>query len=253
MSESLVLPDLSQVLYTQEGMDKAAKYLQTRGLDASKMLHPVTVGPSIPRKLKPFEDRMAMPFAKQMVDRLYLPVVDPLDSTGKKLIGFDCRYIGSKGKDFVRWIKIKEPSRNATQFTYGFREAAYNLHKPTVLVESILCAETIRQNFSDIVNAVSFCSAMRGIKAASLLSGLSDKIILAYDNDSGGMGATQDLMERVSALDGVKFVPLMYQGQDINSAFINYGAQPLRDSLESAVTKFSQSGGTVSFSVGQIG
>lgn len=239
MSQSSVMVELSNLIYSKEGIDQAAEILRRRGLDSTKTLIPYSVCIHNYKVFEQFKDKIQMPLPYQMERRLFIPIIDPQDSS---LIGFECRHEGQDSPRFIRWVKIKDPNKIGHQFTYGVSQAAANPNKPIILTESVLDAETAHQYAGDLVSPITFCSALKGPKAAAFLVALSDRIILAYDNDKGGHTATHDLLDNAQhdAIAASRFSTLAYLGKDLNNSLTTYGAQYVRDTISNHVHQITQ-------------
>lgn len=232
MTTPASLQSLAGVIYNQEGLARANEYLRTRLIDGTKTLMPFTVGPDTAKPFQPYENVLSMPLSRQMVSRLFMPIPNPrFPTSAMSIVGFECRYVGKDDPSKIRFVKIKDAGTVGEQFMYGIREAVERPHLPLLVVESVLCCETVRQHAGDIVNCIAFCSALKGPRIASLLLGLSDKVLLAYDNDTGGRNAVNDLMSHVEndPLSASFFTPVIFSSNDINKAATTLGLDYLRD------------------------
>ena len=211
---------LSSYLYSQDGIDRARVYLNSRKLNQ----------PSIPWVIS--GDKRDMEWAETyyenywlLADCLFIPVTDFRDPSNKTLAGFDVRYLG-KSEKRSRYIKLKKNS--VTPLVYGVDEPT----DPLFVTEGAIDAEVFRQLGYSAVSSLTSLSSPRWM--AFLLSFSPGKILLAYDNDSQGEKATNHLMDMVSYSEDLstKVGVFRYRCHDPNDAMALLGWSYLEEQIK---------------------
>jgi len=213
-----LLDALSNVLYTPENIARANNYVTGRGLDPSRFRFPFAASGPDPARFYGF-DAIARPYL--LTNTLYMPILDLFDPEGKRLIGFDMRYLGEK-ENRLRYRKIK---RNPTDpLLYNVHEALTRPQLPLVVCEGVIDVESLR--LLDLpCNVISPLTATTNDELIIALVALSQKILIAYDNDSKGRNAKTKFNNILAPFkSSVEVRSLTFLGPDLNQALQDRGA-----------------------------
>lgn len=218
---------LSQIVYTEWGINSANNYLRSRKIDPSRMRYPCTVTSGDESLFAEFSHLYPV---SVFIDSLYIPIVDVVNP--KKLIGFDVKYLGIS-KFRTRFHKFK--SSPETLMLYFSKNISIIENEEVILItESYIDALSLEQLGYTVLSPL---TAMNNLKFCLFLYSISDKIFFMYDNDDTGRKAIQKIMKNISLdFDLQKcFKPIIYSGKDPNACLIEQGEGYLRAILESQV------------------
>lgn len=227
-----IMLEFCDLIYSSEGIELANQYLQSRGIDGARTQVPYTICTKNYAEFSKFEKRLQMPPPYQMASRLFIPILDPSEKSlnPEKIIGFETRYIGPPNPKYIRYLKIKNPAYLGSQFVYGVRLACERPHLPTVVTESVLDAESALQCAGDLVNSIAMCSALKGPRVLPFLLCVSDKVVLAYDNNAAGREGIVDMLEasQKSFEAAPRVTVLQYAEDDLNKLLTTQGPHAVR-------------------------
>lgn len=224
------LPVLSSIIFTPDGMERARQYYRTRGIDPDKALTPATIttrGPAPYECLSHLFNPVIFEESLFMAVENWVTTDKPKEQT--ELAGLDVRYLG----EYAARTRYQKFKANADMHLfYGFREAMQNPHLPLVVTEGVFDVESARAcNLP--VNVIGSLTAAHHDRWVALLLSLSDKIILAYDNDDAGKKASKKILQSLehSSEDYAKFSLAYFPDKDMNACLMNRGVDVLREHL----------------------
>jgi hypothetical protein len=224
--EDSFLDDLLSVLYTDENVARANKYMQLRELESKGLEFPwVATG----KNSKPFDFLGTERIPSWMyTECLYIPLIDVSSTQGDYPVGLDVRYIGSN-PNRVRYRKIKRAKE--CPLLYNFHRARKS--ESIVLVEGAIDAESVRLLGYE---ALASLTALGTDRYAQMLYSLDTPIYVMFDNDYEGRKATMSLMKYFEALGALQQIkPIVYLGKDPNQAYTTYGYSYMKTCLNNQI------------------
>ena len=219
--------DLSNYVYTPDGIANAGLYAKSRGIFPEDFSFPWTITGSDPAHFLPFK-HLYPPWL--FVDSLFIPIVDFED--GQTLVAFDVRYLGTDPRR-TRYMKFKTDKTEV--ILYGTRplESIPN-DCPVIITEGAIDAESLRFLGYPVISPL---TALHGLRFLAFLRAISNNLYFAYDNDSGGMNAKKRIQEECSFdpefANQVRF--LSFSGKDINECLKTFGQDYLQKVLMSQI------------------
>lgn len=212
--------DLSNYVYTPEGIEAAKTYAKGRKLDPEAFSFPWTISGSDPDHFRIFK-HLYPPWL--FTDSLFIPVVDFED--GQTLVAFDVRYLGNDPKR-SRYMKFKtDKTQPILYFTRPLEAIADAC--PIIVCEGAVDAESLRFMGYPVISPL---TALHGLRFLAFLRAISKNIYFAYDNDAGGMQAKQKIQEECSFdpefSNQIRF--LSFPGKDINDSVKAVGRDYLK-------------------------
>lgn len=221
------IQSLSNVIYTQEGIQKAQEYLKSRDLDSSKLRYPYTISSGDENIFKQFSSLYP---PNIFLDSLYIPIVSILDPN--YLVGFEVRYLGSKSFR-TRFHKFKLDQNTLLMYFSKDIEKIED-DEPIIVTEGIMDALSVEQLGYTVISPL---TALHNLKFCLFLYSISNNIYIMYDNDTTGRKACSNLMKGVSLdLEIQKsFNPIIYTGKDPNQALLERGEDYLKQILRNQI------------------
>jgi DNA primase len=206
-----MIQKLANIIYTEENIANAKKYLLTRGVNSEAMRYPpvFTGGDK-----NSFISLSAFLPPGLFTDTLYFPITDVEDPA--KLIGFDARYLGTESSR-LRYRKFKEESVDLLLY-YTTSLSEIDPQTPLIVTEGVIDAETLRPLGFPIISPL---TAMHSFKFCCFLKAISNNIYFAYDNDKSGQTAAKNIIKetKVNTEFANTFKFLNFQGKDINESY----------------------------------
>ena len=207
---------LSNVIYTQENIDRAKRYLSVRKIDFKSLKHPWVLTGSDISVFKVLGRYPVGRYPEVFINSLFVPIVDIEDD--KELIGYDVRYCGDESNR-LRFVKFKKNYESLfLYYTHNFSEIDKDC--PVIITESAIDAESVRGFGLPVVSPL---NAMNHVRFCAVLRAISSKIYVMYDNDETGLQSAKKIIKNFSVdkelSTGVKLIS--YTGKDPNYCLCN--------------------------------
>lgn len=124
-------------------------------------------------------------------------------------------------------------NENAISTFYGWADF-HNFQKnyPIILTEGVKDAIILKQIYP--YSIATLTAGLHGLHDFEIMKSLTDKILLAYDNDKAGKNATENNFKKLSAMK-LRVKPLFYSADDVGNLYNNHiGLTVLRNSIQQA-------------------